>query len=172
MEGNPEEKQNKRVRFSSFSARLLMPRRRLLRPSDGWKACTHVGRDPAPAAARVQVHGRTDAAAMRAEMKSRWPGRKGNLEVSFSSSCAGVASSTTYSVQLQGAKAKATSQDTKTFFFFFVQHSTTVVVICSSKEGKGEEFVELESECTLSLHLPLTIAVGKCSATRRTASLI
>jgi hypothetical protein len=121
--------------------------------------------------ARVQVHGRTDAAATRAEMKSRWPCRKGNLEESFSSSGAGVASST-YSVQLQGAKAKATSQGTKTFFFFFVQHSTTVVVICSSKEGKGEEFVELESECTLSLHLPLTIAVGKCSATRRTASLI
>ena len=53
-----------------------------------------------------------------------------------------------------------------------------MLYICatSAAEKKGKEmssFLESESKCsTLSLHLPLTIVVGKCSATRRTTSLI
>ena len=38
------------------------------------------------------------------------------------------------------------------------------------REAEGDLLGKLE--CTLSLHLPLTIAVGKCSATPLTASRI
>jgi hypothetical protein len=79
--------------------------------------------------------------------------QKGNLEDSF------------YSTHTRGRRKNGS-------FYSIRNQQKYKAAAGAAAKNTGRKSYVVALECTLSLHLPLTMAVGKCCATLLTASLI